>query len=395
MINITNFQKAKKEASATVRKTKTGQYYDLSKFSLVRKGKKRLTNTQLMNLFRKLRLRFTLTPQCNIWCIFCSNEGSDYSTKTQNYSDIGSVIKLSEMLLKITPLKSIDFSGGEPTIHPDFKERKFNLIKWAKKYPKIRFSLHSNGIDLDPEIINEIKNNFSRIGISVHSFNFETWNKMTNLNMMFPLALQKEKFKKLNENIKYLAKQNIGYKVFLKSVVMRKINDSEKELKSFLKICNKYQFHPKFLEFEPQYPEQKKYIVGRKELFMKLEKLGCKFASDTPRCSVPNTYIPGINFDYKNAPPGLHSIFGCGSKGACESCYDFLCMFVKPYENGNGLYLKPCSVLDTRIDLTHTMETENYNQLLDLFRISREYLMIAPGLGISSWKKEPEFRYCE
>lgn len=389
-INSKKQQEAEEEAEATIRKTKTGRYYDLSKFSLVRKNKKQLTNKQLMDLFKKLRLRFSLTPRCNIWCIFCSNEGSSYTAKSEGYVDIDLVIKLSEMLLKTTPLKSIDFSGGEPTIHPDFQENKFKLIKWTKKYPDIRFSLHSNGINLNPDIINAIKDNFSRIGISVNSLDFDTWNKITNLNMMFPLEAQRMKFKKLKNNIKYIAKQNIGKKVFLKSVIMRRINDGEDELKSFLETCNEYRFHPKFLEFEPQYPSQRKYIVGRKELFTKLEKIGCKFSVDTPRHNNPNTYIPGVNFIYKDVV-GLHSIFGCGLKAACESCYDFLCMFIKSYKNGQGLYLKPCSVLDTRIDLTHAISTNNSKQLLDLFRISREYLMLAPGLGITGWNKELEF----
>jgi len=388
-----NTNQGEKEAEATVRKTKTGKYYDLSKSSLVKKGIKRLTHVQLIDSFKKLRLRFTLTPKCNLWCIFCSNEGSNYSAKSYNHANIDLVIKLSEMLLKTTPLKSIDFSGGEPTIHPDFKERKFKLIKWTKKYPHIRFSLHSNGIELEPEIIDEIKDNFSRIGISVHSLNFKTWNKITNLNTKFTLKLQREKFKKLIYNLEYIANQNIGNKIFLKSVVIRGINDSEKELNSFLEACNKYQFHPKFLEFEPQYSEQRKYIVGRKELFKKLEKIGCKFTSNVPKHNNPDIYIPGVNFIYKNAPCGLHSIFGCGLKATCKSCYDFLCIFVKPYKDSNGLYLKPCSVLDTRIDLTHAINTQNYSQLLDLFRVSREYLMLAPGLGISGWNKEPEFKY--
>ncbi len=78
-------EKNQKEAEVTVRKTKSGKYFDLSKRSLVKKGKKRLTKKQLMDLFRKLRLRFTLTPKCNLWCIFCSNEGSSCTTKSQNY----------------------------------------------------------------------------------------------------------------------------------------------------------------------------------------------------------------------------------------------------------------------------------------------------------------------
>lgn len=383
--------KSQKEAEATVRKTKTGRYCDLSKFSLVKRGRKHLTHTQFMGLFGKLRLRFTLTPRCNLWCIFCSNEGSSYTAKSQGYSDIDSVIKLSTMLLKTTSLKSIDFSGGEPTIHPDFLKRKFKLIRWTKKYPNIRFSLHSNGINLEPEVIDAMKNNFSRIGVSVHSFNFPTWYKMTNLKSIFSLGVQKKKFKKVIENLEYLARQNIGHKVFLKSVIMKGVNDSEKELKSFLEMCKKYKFHPKFLEFEPQFSGQRKYIVGRRELFLKLESIGCRFAHDVPRHNNPNTYIPGVNFTYQDTPSGLHSIFGCGLKAACETCYDFLCMFVKPYEKGRGLYLKPCSALDTRIDLTHAINTNNYEQLLDLFRVSREYLMLAPGLGISGWGKEAEF----
>ena len=67
-------------------------------------------------------------------------------------------------------------------------------------------------------------------------------------------------------------------------------------------------------------------------------------------------------------------------------------MFVKPSENGKGLYLKPCSVLDTRIDLSNAIKRENHEQLLDLFKLSREYLMSAPGLGISSWNKDARFK---
>jgi molybdenum cofactor biosynthesis enzyme MoaA len=298
------------------------------------------------------------------------------------------------MLLEKTPLKSIDFSGGEPTIHPDFLTREFRLVKFTKKYPKIRFSLHSNGIELTPMVIDQIKDNFSRIGITVNSLDFEIWNKMTDGFNQFPKNIQKKKFGQIMQNIEYLGKQDIGYKVFIKSVVMRGVNDSEAELAKLMDFCAKFNFHPKLLQFEPQYPEQAKYVIGRAELFARLEKIGCKFAPDAPRHNNPKTYIPGVNFKYTRKPgaePGLHSIFGCGEEGACVSCYDFLCMFVKPHSNIKGLYLKPCSVLDTRIDLTHAIRTRNYNQLIDLFKLSREYLMLAPGLGSTGWNKEGSY----
>lgn len=382
-----------KEEEVTVRKDQDGKVLDLSKDSLAAKGQKHLSREEMLDLFSKIRLRISLTPKCNSWCVFCSNEGSSYADKFNGHADIDLVIKLCEMLIKSTTLKMIDFSGGEPTIHPDFTSGDFKLVDWTKKYPQVRFSIHSNGIALTPTIIDRIKDSFSRLGVSVNSFVFPTWNKISNLNDYFKEDVQAGKFKKLHENLEYLTQQQIGDKVFIKSVIMRGINDSEEELKLLLDYCATNNFHPKFLEFEPQFSEQKKYIVGRKEFFEKLEKLGCVFPPDAPRHNDPNTYIPGTNFTYRNVG-GLHSIFGCGQKAACLSCYNFLCMFIKPTNDGKGVYIKPCAVLDTKIDLTHAIETENYEELFDLFRISREYLMLAPGMNCAGWNKEEKFKYC-
>jgi molybdenum cofactor biosynthesis enzyme MoaA len=384
--------KDQKEAEATIRKTKEGKYHDFYKDSLSRKGIKNLKEEQFLDLLKKIRLRFSLTPQCNLWCVFCSNEGANYTAKSCHCADINLIIKLSEMLIEKNFIKAIDFSGGEPTMHPDFRNRKFKLIRWTKKYPKIRFSLHSNGIELNSEIVNNIKNNFSRIGVSVNSFDFDKWNKMVNFRNMFPLEIQRQKFRKLINNLNYISRQGIGHKIFVKSVIMKGVNDDKKELQSFLNKCEEYHFHPKFFQFEPQFSEQKKYIVPRQEFLFKLKEIGCKFLGDIPKDNDQKCYIPNINFTYNNLI-GVYSFFGCGLKNACESCYDFACIFIKPGDDGRGLYLKPCLALNTFIDLTHAINDQNYEQLLDLIRISREYLMVAPGTGISGWSKEEEFKF--
>ena len=378
------------EAEQTVRK-KNGEYCDLAKESLLRESKTSLSGHEFMNLMGKLRLRFTLTPSCNIFCTFCSNEGSNYTAKGLNHSNIDLVTTLSDILLENTPIHMIDFSGGEPTIHPDFTNREYRLIEWTKRYPYVRFSLHSNGIKLVPELIDKIYENFSRIGFSIHSMNFDTWNRITNLRDRFTTESQKRKFDQMMFNLSYLSERNIGDKVFLKMVVMRGVNDSKKELTDFLGACDKYGFHPKFLEFEAQYPSQRFLEVGRRELFNKLEKLGCIFEGNIPMDESKNHYFPNVNFRYKNAKMGLQSRFGCGETGACLACYDYLCIFVKPSENGRGLYLKPCSVLDTRFDLTPSILNRDEKQILQLFKMSREYLMLAPGLNVDGWNKEKEY----
>lgn len=309
--------------------------------------------------------------------------------------DIDYVIKLSDILINNVGLRAVDFSGGEPTIHSDFVSGDYKLLKWTQTHPEVNFAIHSNGIQLKPILIDEMRKSFSKIGLSVHSVNFETWNKVTNLKNFYTLESQKLKFRQLMENIDYMAKIGIGDKVFMKSVVVRGLNDSEKELKKFLDFCAEKGFHPKFFEFEPQYKEQEKYVVGRKEFFQKLENIGCTFADDAPRHNDPKTYIPNVNFEYKaknGAKLGLHSIFGCGDKAACESCYIYLCLFVKPTEDGKGIYLKPCTTLDTRFDLTWAVKRGNVQEILDIFKMSREYLMLAPGVGINGWNKEQEYK---
>ena len=381
-------------AQATIR-TKNGKLYDLGEDSLVRKGINTLTDEQFLELFKRYRLRFDLTPRCNLWCIFCSNEGSNYSARCQKTLDIDLAIKLSDILIKNAGLRSIDFSGGEPTTHEDFVSGEYKLLKWTKTHPEVNFAIHSNGILLKPETVDLLKDTFSKIGISLHSPNFETWNKLTNRNNGFPIEAQKRKFGQILSNIDHMVQLGIGHKVFVKSVIVRGYNDSEVELKSLLDFCAERGLHPKFFEFEPQYKDQEKYVVGRKEFFGRLKNIGCEFGPDAPFHNDPNTYIPGVNFQYKaknGAQMGLHSIFGCGDKAACETCYIYLCAFVKASEDGKGLYLKPCPVLDTRFDLTKAVKNGNMKQVMDIFKKSREYLMLAPGMGIKDWNKEDEFK---
>jgi molybdenum cofactor biosynthesis enzyme MoaA len=381
----------KNEAEVTIKKDANGNYCDRYSGILTEKGIKKLTKKQMMNLFKKLRLRISITSNCNQFCFFCSNEGFCYSSRNYTPPNLDKILKLADMVLKNTPLYQIDLSGGEPLVHPDFIKKEYRLIKWTKKYPNVRFAIHTNGLNLYPEVIDLIKDNFSRIGISIHSTNFETWNKITNPDKIIPLEEQKRRFKVLTENLNYLSKQGIGDKVFLKSVVIGGVNDSEEEIKSFLELCKKLNFHPKFLQFDPQYPSQKNLQVNRKQLFKKLRKIGVKFEENVPLKEEPNKYYPGVNFSYESAPLGLHSLFGCGDLAACKSCYDFLCMFVKFSKDGSRTYLKPCSVLDTQFDLTHAIDTDNFNQLFDLFKLSREYLMTAPGLGSCGWNKEEKY----
>lgn len=377
------------EADHTVRRNEQGRYLDLSERAITRTGRTVLTNEEFLQLFKRNRLRIALTPQCNLFCGYCSNEGGDYKSRNGRPANLDLVTGLSDMVLENTPLQSIDFSGGEPLLHPDFQQGGYRLVEWAATHPGIHFSIHTNGILLKPETVDRVQGTFSRIGITLNSTNFETWNRMTNPRGCFSEDAQRRKFDSLMGNIEYLGSRNIADRVFLKTVVIRGINDSEQDLADFLETCRKHGFHPKFLQYEAQYPSQKGLEVSRRELFTKLGRIGCEFDPSLLDEEDERCYIPNVNFDFRGIR-GLQSMFGCGKEGACTACYDYLCMFVKPTEQGDGLYLKPCSVTETRIDLTPAIRNRDAKQLLGLFKMSREYLMLAPGLGVVGWNKEPE-----
>ena len=185
----------------------------------------------MKNLSNK-RLRISLTPACNLWCLFCSNEGSTYDDRKSQPANLDLVFSLGNLLLKNTDLDSIDFSGGEPTLHPDFTQRRYDLINWTKTHPQAKFTLHSNGIRLFPEVIDAVKESFVKLGVSVNSLNFDIWNRITNSQGLYSVKEQRRKFRSLLTNLNYLSRQGIGEKVFMKSVVVRRSEEHTSELQS-------------------------------------------------------------------------------------------------------------------------------------------------------------------
>lgn len=89
------------------------------------------------NLFRPIGLHFALTDKCNLNCEFCSNENRESNEFTldevkntlKTFSEIGA--------------KAVEFTGGEPTLHPNINE----IVSYAKE---IGFSIgiKSNGVNI-------------------------------------------------------------------------------------------------------------------------------------------------------------------------------------------------------------------------------------------------------
>lgn len=79
-----------------------------------------MTGPPLEDVFAAGRVRFLVTPHCNIGCVYCHNEGQP---KGESPIPIHLVKRVADAVSdKGWKLRSVTFSGGEPLLHPNLSE---------------------------------------------------------------------------------------------------------------------------------------------------------------------------------------------------------------------------------------------------------------------------------
>lgn len=92
-------------------------------------------------------LRITLTSKCNLKCIHCHNEGQEApwlaSTECMTIEQVHDLLKVGYEF----GIKSVKFTGGDPTVFPDFFELLSNIESWRSEFPNIKkWGLSTNGV---------------------------------------------------------------------------------------------------------------------------------------------------------------------------------------------------------------------------------------------------------
>jgi cyclic pyranopterin phosphate synthase len=159
---------------------------------------------KINDILEKYPLRVSLTDFCNLNCFFCSNEGMDDTQKNTKNVNLEEFKYLIDSLHK-SGLKNLSITGGEPTLHPNIK----SIIQFLDNYKFDNLFFHTNGINLDKEMVDLLVKNFNKIAVSVHSVDFESWHRLT--------GGTQNQFSKLFDNLKYLSelKKKIGKKLQL------------------------------------------------------------------------------------------------------------------------------------------------------------------------------------
>ena len=119
-------------------------------------------------------LRVSLTPTCNLSCIYCHKEGEKSPKDQISAEEIAEVLRVAATF----DIRSVKFTGGEPLLRPD-------LIEIVKSVPRgMESSLTTNGTLL-ADCASALRDaGLRRVNVSLDSLNPETYTKITGIDRL-------------------------------------------------------------------------------------------------------------------------------------------------------------------------------------------------------------------
>jgi MoaA/NifB/PqqE/SkfB family radical SAM enzyme len=168
----------------------------------------------------------TLTNKCNLNCIMCFANESNFELNDRAFEDIKTILPY---------LKIVRWMGGEAFLYD-----KFNVLFEEANKHSIKQEIITNGLLLNKNIIDEIVVNDVDLALSIDGITKEVYEKIR-IN---------GKFEKLLENLQYLKekRQKENKKTFIRlNVVIIKHNYNQ--IIDFIDFCKKYDIN--MIEFTP------------------------------------------------------------------------------------------------------------------------------------------------
>jgi cyclic pyranopterin phosphate synthase len=119
-------------------------------------------------------LRVSLTPKCNLSCIYCHKEGEKSPKDQISAREIAEILRVAATF----EIRSVKFTGGEPLLRPD-------LIEIVRSVPRgMESSLTTNGTLL-ADCASDLKDaGLRRVNVSLDSLNPDTYKKITGIDRL-------------------------------------------------------------------------------------------------------------------------------------------------------------------------------------------------------------------
>ena len=114
-------------------------------------------------------LRISLTPRCNLSCIYCHAEGEKSPADSMTMEEIKEILRVADKF----GIRHVKFTGGEPLLRPDLTE----II--ASVPASMESSITTNGVLLEGIATDLGRAGLTRINVSLDSLNRETYKRIT------------------------------------------------------------------------------------------------------------------------------------------------------------------------------------------------------------------------
>ena len=119
-------------------------------------------------------LRVSLTPKCNLSCIYCHKEGERSPKDQLSVEEIAEILRVAAKF----EIRSVKFTGGEPLLRPD-------LLEIIRSVPDgMESSLTTNGTLLAALASGLKEAGLRRVNVSLDSLNPETYKKITGIDRL-------------------------------------------------------------------------------------------------------------------------------------------------------------------------------------------------------------------
>jgi len=208
-------------------------------------------------------LQVAITYNCNKNCNYCFVENFKHSYKNMSLDDFKELLSWLEK----NNIKSFNFTGGEPTIHPKIKD----FIKIAHDRG-FKFSIFTNGL-FNEDLINDSK----KVNSLLVNYNPKT-------------HYTEKEYELLHKNLSKIKDKNV------KTTIMFNITDDIKKCDHILNACKKYNIKDVLLDLIIPNSMKSNYFIdiadfqNKKTLLLKFleqlknKKIKARISRPMPKC---------------------------------------------------------------------------------------------------------------
>ena len=280
------------------------------------------------------KLRLNLLDACNMRCLYCMPEDQ----KFKKLSELLQPAQMASIVENLTHygVKEVRLTGGEPLLHPQFKE----IVNELSKCSLEKLSITTNAILLERNLDFLKEHNIMNLNISLDSLVKES----------FQFITKTDHFETVMNAI--LKAVHMGFNVKLNTVMLKNINFEEVE--NFLDFAAEHKLEVRFLELMKIGQAQQYYdrhFVSAEEAMNKLKNSWSLQKIEMPKDSTSFNFIAAK--DNSTAKVGF---IASESKPFCNGCSRLRL-------SSQGI-LRPCIMINEGPNLSN-LEVDNYEIVLN------------------------------